>query len=198
MEKESARSQTLEQLHERRKQVVRLYKTRHQDHANRHDDGAELPDSAKCTIDLFEAGGWGAIRPACSWASPGRWPCAHSAQEETIQRMIIDKRPEQLKMDFSLWSRAAVGQLIEQEFGIKLQSAQYRQVPHPLGLHAAKAHQARLRAKPCCSAGLAGGRVPRHRATRQLKGLRFTGAMRRPWSTPMCAAEASRQRAKHR
>ena len=35
--------------------------------------------------------------------------------------MIIDKRPEQLKMDFSLWSRAAVGQLIEQEFGIKLQ-----------------------------------------------------------------------------
>jgi hypothetical protein len=32
--------------------------------------------------------------------------------------MIIDKRPEQLKMDFSLWSRAAVGQLIEQEFGI--------------------------------------------------------------------------------
>jgi hypothetical protein len=35
--------------------------------------------------------------------------------------MIIDKRPEQLKMDFHLWSRAAVGQLIEQEFGIKLQ-----------------------------------------------------------------------------
>jgi hypothetical protein len=44
-----------------------------------------------------------------------------SAQEDAIQRMIIDKRPEQLKMDFSLWSRAAVGQLIEQEFGIKLQ-----------------------------------------------------------------------------
>ena len=44
-----------------------------------------------------------------------------AAQEDTIQRMIIDKRPEQLKMDFHLWSRAAVGQLIEQEFGIKLQ-----------------------------------------------------------------------------
>jgi hypothetical protein len=43
------------------------------------------------------------------------------AQEDTIQCMIIDKRPEQLKMDFSLWSRAAVGQLIEQQFGIKLQ-----------------------------------------------------------------------------
>ena len=35
--------------------------------------------------------------------------------------MIINKCPEQLKMDLHLWSRAAVGQLIEQEFGIKLQ-----------------------------------------------------------------------------
>jgi len=42
-------------------------------------------------------------------------------QEEAIQRLIIAKRPDQLKMDFSLWSRAAVGQLIDQEFGIKLQ-----------------------------------------------------------------------------
>ena len=36
--------------------------------------------------------------------------------------MTIGKRPEQLKMDFYLWSRAAVSQLIEQEFGIKLQT----------------------------------------------------------------------------
>jgi transposase len=41
-------------------------------------------------------------------------------QEQTIQRMIIENRPEQLKMDFCLWSRIAVGQLIEQEFGLKL------------------------------------------------------------------------------
>ena len=40
--------------------------------------------------------------------------------EDTI-RPIIDKRPEQLKMDFTLWGRAAAGQLIEQEFAIKLQ-----------------------------------------------------------------------------
>ena len=42
------------------------------------------------------------------------------AQEEALQRTICDKRPEQLKMDFALWSRAAVMQLIEREFGIKL------------------------------------------------------------------------------
>ncbi len=43
-------------------------------------------------------------------------------QEDTVQKMTIGKRPEQLKMDFYLWSRAAVSQLIEQEFGIKLQT----------------------------------------------------------------------------
>jgi len=43
-----------------------------------------------------------------------------AAQEAALQRIIIDKRPEQLKIDFFLWSRAAVGQFIEQEYGIKL------------------------------------------------------------------------------
>ena len=33
-------------------------------------------------------------------------------------QLIIQNRPEQLKMDFCLWSRAAVGQLISQEDGI--------------------------------------------------------------------------------
>jgi hypothetical protein len=41
-------------------------------------------------------------------------------QETHIPKTICDKRPEQLKMDFFLWSRAAVMQLIEQECGLKL------------------------------------------------------------------------------
>jgi len=44
----------------------------------------------------------------------------NAEQELQIQRAIIDKRPEQMKMDFCLWSPAAVMQLIEQEYGIKL------------------------------------------------------------------------------
>ena len=34
-----------------------------------------------------------------------------------IQRLISDKRPEQLKLDFTLWTRAAVMLLIERECG---------------------------------------------------------------------------------
>jgi hypothetical protein len=43
-----------------------------------------------------------------------------AAQEEQIQRLICDKRPEQLKLDFALWTRAAVMLLIERECGIRL------------------------------------------------------------------------------
>ena len=41
-------------------------------------------------------------------------------QEAAIRQIICDKRPEQLKMAFALWNRAAVMQLIEDECGIKL------------------------------------------------------------------------------
>lgn len=120
MEKESARNQTLEQLHERRKQVVRLHKQGIKIMQIVTMTGLSYP-TVRCAIDLFDAGGWGAIRPAVRGRTRGDGRVLSAAQEDTIQRMIIDKRPEQLKMDFHLWSRAAVGQLIEQEFGIKLQ-----------------------------------------------------------------------------
>lgn len=41
-------------------------------------------------------------------------------QEKAIQNMIIDKMPDQLKLDFALWTRKAVKELVEREFGIVL------------------------------------------------------------------------------
>jgi transposase len=81
--------------------------------------GLSYPAVRAC-IDLFDAGGWPAIRPALRGRIPGTGRTLTQAQEDSIQRIIIDNRPEQLKMDFFLWSRAAVGQLIDQEYGIKL------------------------------------------------------------------------------
>ena len=120
MEKENARKQTLEQLYERRKQVVRLHKKGIKVMQIVGMTGLSYPP-VRAAIDLFDAGGWAAIRPACRGRSKGDGRTLSQVQEDTIQRIIIDNRPEQLKMDFCLWSRAAVGQLIEHEYGIKLQ-----------------------------------------------------------------------------
>ena len=73
--------------------------------------------AVRAVIDLFDAGGWSAIRPACRGRSKGDGRVLSEAQEKAIQSLIMRNRPEQLKMDFCLWSRAAVGQLISQEYG---------------------------------------------------------------------------------
>jgi transposase len=41
-------------------------------------------------------------------------------QEQEIQKMIIDTMPNQLKLDFALWTRKAVKELVEREFGVVL------------------------------------------------------------------------------
>lgn len=42
------------------------------------------------------------------------------AQEKEIQRIIIDKYPEQMKLSFCLWTRAAIKQLIHDKYGIDI------------------------------------------------------------------------------
>lgn len=44
----------------------------------------------------------------------------NAGQEKRLQSMIIDKQPDQLKMDFALWTRGAVKELIRKEYGIDM------------------------------------------------------------------------------
>ena len=41
-------------------------------------------------------------------------------QEKVIQKMIVEKSPDQLNLAFALWTRRAVCELIEREFGIRM------------------------------------------------------------------------------
>jgi transposase len=43
-----------------------------------------------------------------------------NAQEKKIQLMIVDKMPDQLKLDYALWTRKAVKELVAREFKIVL------------------------------------------------------------------------------
>ena len=120
MEKESARKQTLEQLHERRKQVVRLHIAAMGIMKIVALTGLTYP-TVRSAIDRFEQGGWEALKPKARGRLRGTGRVLSAQQECLIQEQIRCKRPEELGMSCFLWSRAAVGELIEREYGIKLQ-----------------------------------------------------------------------------
>ena len=76
--------------------------------------------AVRTAIDLYEAGGLAAHQAERARQEKRGRPEAFADQEAHIQKLIVEKRPEQLKMEFALWTRAAVGKLIEDEFQIKL------------------------------------------------------------------------------
>jgi len=67
----------------------------------------------------YESGGWAAIRKKKRGRVVGSGRKMTPEQEEEIQRLIVDKTPDQLKMRFALWTREAVQQLIRERFGIE-------------------------------------------------------------------------------
>jgi transposase len=51
---------------------------------------------------------------------PGTCRTLTPAQEKAVQKAIADKTPDQLKMDFALWTRPVIAQYILERYGIKL------------------------------------------------------------------------------
>jgi len=119
METNDKETRTTEQLYALRKQVVRLHLKGLPVMQIVAMTGLSWP-GVRAALKRYEAGGMAALKPATRGKKPGTGRSLSTEQEQAICRVICDKRPEQLKMEFALWSRAAVGQLIEQEYGIKL------------------------------------------------------------------------------
>ena len=117
MDTEDARRLSPDEQHERRRQVVRAYK---RGEKKRHiAERVGLSYSATCKIiDRFEAEGMSALAPRTRGRRVGEQRALDAEQEARIRQLICDKRPEQLKMEFALWSRVAVRELILREYGI--------------------------------------------------------------------------------
>ena len=119
MEKDDARKQTREVHHERRKQVIRLHRKGMPVMQIVEHSGLSWY-AVNAAIKCYLAEGASALKPAARGKKPGSGRMLSEVQEAAIRQIICDKRPEQLKMEFALWNRAAVMQLIERECSIKL------------------------------------------------------------------------------
>jgi len=106
-------------LFERRKQVVALYLKGTK--LNRISETVGLCWKAvRKAIDLYESGGVKALHPK-KWGRPtGTSRTLTAEQEAQVRGDIRDQRPEQLKMDFALWTREAVLVYIREHFGVNM------------------------------------------------------------------------------
>lgn len=106
-------------LEERRKQVVRMSKQGY----NKSEISKMCSlnwQTVKVALRLYEKGGMGALKPTKRGVKDGTRGKIRVEQEREIKKLICSERPEQLKLDFALWTREAVGLLIEQRYGIRL------------------------------------------------------------------------------
>ena len=119
METIDMRKLTREARHERRVQVIRLRKA-----GRTYDEIATLTGLSRTGVfDICKrhaASGSSALHDAAGGRKLGEQRLLSPAQEALVQKLIADKTPDQLKMPYALWSRAAVAELIEQRFGLKL------------------------------------------------------------------------------
>lgn len=119
MDKEDGRKLSRQAQHERRKLAVRL----HRQGRSFKDVAAALSmseNTVRSAVKLAQAEGIKALAPKPTGRSVGDKRRLTAQQELHIQRQICKHRPEQLQLSFALWTRAAVTQLVEQEFGITL------------------------------------------------------------------------------
>jgi len=119
MKTEDARTLPAQVQEEKRKQAIRLYKRNRQYKEIASLVGVHFETVGKW-VRAYRAQGREGIVSKKHGRKPGSGRALNTEQAQSIQRLIIDKRPDQLKMTYALWTRKAVKELIEQELGIKL------------------------------------------------------------------------------
>ncbi len=119
MDKEDGRKLTRQAQHERRKQAARLHR-RGMSVKQIAETLGMAGNTVRNAIRVADQEGMKALAPKPTGRAWGKKRRLSAQQELHIQRQISTNRPEQLKLEFALWTRAAVMLLVQQEFGIEL------------------------------------------------------------------------------
>ena len=86
------------------------------------------PDDAAAALGLsrstvygwlarYRTGGWDALKER---KAPGASPKLTAAEQRELGRLIAHKDPRQLELDFGLWTRERVREVIRSRFGVKM------------------------------------------------------------------------------
>lgn len=108
-----------ELIESKRKDVIRLHKQKWTQKNIAMATGLSIP-TVRVAIRLHEKGGLAGLKPKRRGRTKGCARILTKQQEKHIQKTICDKRPEQLKMDFALWTRGNIKQYILEEYGLDL------------------------------------------------------------------------------
>lgn len=117
MEKDDARKLSPAALEQLRKQAVRLKKQ-----GNGVTEIGRILGVRRQTVSAwwkcYQAAGAGGLKLAKRGIKKGTNRTLSADQEAQLQRVIVDKTPDQLKLTFALWTRQAVQELIRQKLDI--------------------------------------------------------------------------------
>ena len=119
MKKEDARKFTTETQEQLRKQAIRLRKQ-----GKTYQEIGEITGVHKNTVwrwwQRYQAKGAKGLKVQKRGRPYGAQRKLEISQETTIQKLITDKTPDQLKLTFALWTRQAIQELIRLKFGIRM------------------------------------------------------------------------------
>ena len=148
MKLQDARTISATELYDRRKQAILLYKKGNMTQIE-IGEVVGVGRNVICEwVKKWKLGGLKALKPACSGRPVGTGRTLNSSQERELQKCLIEKNPEQYKMDFALWTRSAVQGLIKELYAIEMPiRTDCGPLPQAVGLYSTKTSEARLRAK---------------------------------------------------
>ena len=145
MKLQDARTISASELYDRRKQAILLYQKGNMTQIE-IGEVVGVGRNVICEwIKKWKLGGLKALKPACSGRPVGTGRTLNASQERELQKCLIEKNPEQYKMDFALWTRSAVQGLIKELYAIDMPALWA--TTSSSGASSTKTSEARIRAK---------------------------------------------------